>query len=66
MAEAACVNSDDPHSENILLKKESLLSEFMGRKPIVKPDAGAYHNKKCRQRETLKRHKDKGRANTEQ
>lgn len=48
MAEAARVNSDDPHSGTIQSKeqRESLLSEFMGHKPIEKPDAGAYRDKK--------------------
>lgn len=46
------MNSDDPHSETIQSKKqrESLLSEFMGHKPIVKPDAGANRNKKAGKR----------------
>lgn len=68
LAEAPRLNSDDPHSGTVQSnkQKESLLSEFMGHKPIVKPDAGAYPSRKAGEKETLNRQIDKGRANTEQ
>lgn len=55
LAEAARLNSDDPHSGTIQSnrQRESLLSEFMGHKPIVKPDGGAYPNREAGERKRL-------------
>lgn len=52
---AAQLNSDDPHSRTIQSneQKEPLLSEFMGCKPIAKPDAGAYPNREAGERKRL-------------
>lgn len=55
LAEAAWVNSDDPHSGSIQsnTRKESLLSEFMGLKPMVKPDGRANPNTEAGERKCL-------------
>lgn len=55
LAEAARLNSDDPHSGTIQSnkQKDSLLAEFMGHKPIVKPDSGAFLHRKAVERKCL-------------
>lgn len=55
LAEAARLNSDDPHSEPIQSnrQRESLLSDFMGHKPIAKPDDAAYPKRKAGERKRL-------------
>lgn len=49
LAEASRLNSNDPHSGPIQSdrQKQSLFSQFMGHKPIVKPDAELYPNRKA-------------------
>lgn len=55
LAEAAWLNSDDPHSGTIQSnkQKEPLLPEFMRHRPIKKPDAGAYPNREAGERKRL-------------
>lgn len=55
LAEAARLNSDDPHSEPIQSnrQRESLLSDFMGHKPIARPDDAAYPQRKAGERKRL-------------
>lgn len=55
------MNSNDPHSGTIQSKTgraESLLYQFMGRRAIVKPDAGA--TEKAGEEETPNGHKEQG------
>lgn len=55
LAEAARLNSNDPDSGAIQsnTQRESLLSEFMGRKPMVKPEAGAYPKREAGKRKLI-------------
>lgn len=55
LAEAARLNSDDPHSGTIQSnkQKDSLLAEFMGHKPIEEPDSGAFLHRKAVKRKCL-------------